>query len=161
MATQYISANSTLKLWQRLAWLPAGKWLFSRGICFKAPYFGSISPAIKVLEAGRCEVQAKNRRKVHNHLGTFHAIAACNMAEVAAGVMMEATVPASHRWIPKGMTVKYLAKATTDLAAVTALERPLSFGADAEDVVVPVNITDSSEKLVVFAEITMYVSPKN
>jgi len=35
-----------LALWQRLARWPLGKWLFSRAVCFKAPYFGTISPLI-------------------------------------------------------------------------------------------------------------------
>ena len=110
-------AGQILKLWNRLRDRPGGKWLFTRGVCFKAPYFGSIAPSIRELEPGRCEVRTKNRRRVHNHIGTFHAIAACNMAELAAGVMTDATVPPSHRWIPKGMTVSYLAKAETDLTA--------------------------------------------
>jgi Domain of unknown function (DUF4442) len=38
---------------------------------------------------------------VYNHLLTVHAIASCNAAEVAMGILMEATVPRSHRWIPK------------------------------------------------------------
>jgi hypothetical protein len=32
------------------------------------------------------------------------------MAELAGGTMTEVTVPTSHRWIPKGMTVEYLKK---------------------------------------------------
>lgn len=32
----------------------------------------------------------------------------CNMAELAGGTMTEVTVPSTHRWIPKGMTVEYL-----------------------------------------------------
>jgi hypothetical protein len=44
---------------------------------------------------------------VYNHLHTVHAIASCNAAEIAMGMMMEATVPTSHRWIPKAMTVRY------------------------------------------------------
>lgn len=34
----------------------------------------------------------------------------CNMAELAGGTMTEVTVPSTHRWIPKGMTVEYLKK---------------------------------------------------
>jgi hypothetical protein len=49
---------------------------------------------------------------VHNHLHTVHAIASCNAAEMAMGMLMEATVPTTHRWIPKAMTVQYLQKAT-------------------------------------------------
>src|SRR5207244_4047737 len=53
----------------------------------------------------------------HNHLGTVHAIASCNLAEYAMGVLAEAAVPASHRWIPMGMEVRYLATAKTSVTA--------------------------------------------
>jgi Domain of unknown function (DUF4442) len=57
-------ANKTLALYDRMRRWPAGHWLFSRAICFKAPYFASISPKIEVLEPGRCEVSLRHRRKV-------------------------------------------------------------------------------------------------
>ncbi len=61
---------------------------------------------------------------VYNHLHTVHAIASCNAAEIAMGMLMEATVPTSHRWIPKAMNVQYLQKATTGLRAQARLELP-------------------------------------
>jgi hypothetical protein len=42
---------------------------------------------------GRCEVRIRDRRRVHNHIGTVHAIALCNLAELSAGVMTDATIP--------------------------------------------------------------------
>src|SRR3990167_4658029 len=97
------TANSTLRIWQRLTSLPGGKWAFSRMICAKAPYFSTIRPEFVELRPGYCEVTIRKRRAVHNHIGTVHAIAMCNMAEVAAGIMTDVTIPATHRWIPKGM----------------------------------------------------------
>jgi acyl-coenzyme A thioesterase PaaI-like protein len=156
--------TSTLAIWRRLSALPFGPWLFSRVVCFKAPYFASISPHIVDLRAGRCEVRMKKRRAVTNHIGTVHAIAMCNMAELGAGTMMEASLPASHRWIPKGMSVEYLKKATSDLSAVAALEPLPEFSgpefASARDVVVPVAVSDLTGVVVVRAAITMRVSPK-
>jgi hypothetical protein len=74
---------------------------------------------------------------------------------------MEASLPGSHRWIPKGMTVGYLAKAETDLRAVATVE-DLSGLADDEsrEVVVPVDVLDAGGRTVVHADITMWVSPK-
>jgi len=40
------------------------------------------------------------------------------------GMLMEATVPTTHRWIPKAMNVQYLAKATTSLRAFARLDPP-------------------------------------
>ena len=62
-----------------------GRWLFSRALCLKAPYFGSIRPRFDDLRPGFGRVRAPLRRAVKNHLGTFHAIACCNLAEVTAG----------------------------------------------------------------------------
>src|SRR3546814_8551637 len=41
---------------------------------------------------------------------SVHAIALCNAAELAGGMMTEVSIPSGARWIPKGMTVEYLAK---------------------------------------------------
>ena len=109
--------NRALQLWNTLNRFPIGAWLFSRFLCFKAPYFSSISPRFVVLEPGKCQVHIRNRRAVQNHIGTVHAIAMCNMAELAAGTMVEVSIPATHRWIPKGMSVQYIKKAETDLLA--------------------------------------------
>lgn len=150
--------SPALNLYNRLTSWPAGKWLFSRLICFKAPYFGSIRPRVESLENGRCTVRLAKRRSVTNHIGTIHAIALCNGAELAAGTMMEASVARGMRWIPKGMTVKYEAKAETDVKLIA--EVASTDWDTAQDVVVPVIARDRNGKQVFSADITMYVSPK-
>ncbi|AOX99733.1 hotdog fold domain-containing protein [Jeongeupia sp. USM3] len=152
-------SNAILNLWQRCSRLPAGRWLFSRLVCFKAPYFGSISPRFERLEPGRCELTIAKRRKVLNHIGTVHAIAMCNMAELAAGTMTDVTIPASHRWIPKGMQVGYLKKAETGLRAVATVTQPPVWS-DGQDLPVNVDVTDAAGQVVVRATITMWVSAK-
>lgn len=150
---------ATLDIWKRVSPKPFGKRIFSRMLCAKAPYFGSIKPLFVDLQPGRCEVAIRKRRAVLNHIGTVHAIAMCNMAELAAGTMTDATVPPSHRWIPKGMTVEYLSKATTDLRAVAtpAGEMPL---VEAGDYPVDVVVTDTAGTHVFRARISMWISPK-
>lgn len=151
--------SAALAAWEKLSGLPCGKWLFSRVVCWKAPYFGSIRPAFVSLRPGHCEVRMAKRRGVLNHLGTVHAIAMCNMAELAGGTMTDVTVPPTHRWIPKGMTVEYLRKATTGLRAVAELATIPEFGA-AQELPVTVNVYDTSGEVVFRAVIAMWVSPK-
>jgi acyl-coenzyme A thioesterase PaaI-like protein len=133
-----------------------GPRLFSRAVSMIAPYFATVGPRFVVLEPGRCEVAMKNRRAVHNHLGTVHAIAMCNLCEVAAGTMIEATLPRSLRWIPRGMTVRYLKKAETDLVARTHMETPADDFVG--DLVLPVQVFDTRGQVVMEADISMYVS---
>lgn len=149
-----------LSLYNRLQRWPAGTWLFSRAVCFKAPYFASIAPRITRLEHGRCEGTLADRRKVRNHIGTVHAIAMCNLAELTAGLMVDASLPADMRWIPKGMDVKYQAKALGTLKAVATPVLSIVSAADGYDLPVKVSVTDAAGTEVFHATIAMWVSPR-
>jgi len=150
---------SLLSLYQRITRWPGGRWLFSRAVCFRAPYFATIAPRFVALEPGRCEVRIPDRRRVHNHIGTVHAIALCNLAELSAGVMTEATIPAGMRWIPKGMSVEYLAKAVGTMHAVAEPDVAVTESAAGYDWPVTVRVRDPAGKDVFRAHITMWLSP--
>lgn len=149
----------TFGLWQRLAGVPGGRHLFSLGMCLRVPYFATVLPTVTELRPGYCSARAPKWWGVHNHIGTFHAIAACNLAEAAMGMLAEATVPATHRWLPRGMTVDYVAKAETGLRAVAELDPIPAFDAPA-DVPVRVTVYDRADRPVVRGEITIRVSPR-
>ncbi len=82
-----------------------------------------------------------------------------NACELAAGLLTEVSISRSMRWIPKGMTIRYERKAKTSVTATATIEADLDEHA-ANDLVVPVIVTDEAGETVVSAEITMYVSPK-
>ncbi|PWB30958.1 MULTISPECIES: hotdog fold domain-containing protein [Pseudomonas] len=128
---------------------------FSKMACQFAPYFNSINPLISELRANAATVQVPFRKEITNHLGTVHAIAMCNAAELAGGMMTDVSIPAGARWIPKGMTVEYLAKAKTDVTAVASAEG-VDWQSDG-DKVVNVDIHDTEGKKVFTARITMNV----
>lgn len=151
---------STLAMWDRLTSVPGGRALFSAAISMRVPYFGTVVPTVQELEPGRCVVTAPKWIGVHNHIGTFHAIATCNLAEIAMGMLAEATVPVTHRWLPKGMTVSYVAKAETKLRAVAQLPEIPEFGDEGFDLPVPVTISDKNGKPVTEAVITVWITPK-
>ena len=149
-----------LSQYRRITRWPGGHWLFSRAVCFRAPYFATIAPRFVALESGRCEVRMRDRRRVHNHIGTVHAIALCNLAELSAGVMAEATLPAGMRWIPKGMTVEYLSKATGSMHAVATPDAPLVASDSGHEWPVVVLVTDQAGVAVFRARIAMWVSSR-
>lgn len=137
--------------------LPLGMWLFTRLICLRAPYFSSIRPLFRDLRPGSSTVFMRKRRRVQNHIGTIHALAMGNLCELAAGLVMESTLPVSMRWIPRGMNIEYLGKAQTDVTATATLHQQA--WDQAEDVPVQVAVRDANGDEVVRATITMYVSP--
>lgn len=150
--TKLLILYNTLKRW------PFGAWLFSRAVCWKAPYFASISPRFTVLENGRCEAVIADRRRVHNHIGTVHAIALCNLAELTAGVMTDASLPKGMRWIPKGMTVQYLKKAKGRMRGVATPTIPLLASDSGYELPVNVDVFDPAGERVFNAEIRMWLS---
>ena len=154
------SPSPTYRAWQQLAGRPGGSVLFSAAAMIRVPYFASVLPHVVTMEPGYAEVNVPKWFFVYNHLHTVHAIASCNAAEAAMGMAMEATVPTSHRWIPKAMNVQYLAKATTSLRAQARLTVP-DFAALTEgtDVVVSVSVLDDADAEVVHADITTWVTP--
>jgi len=150
---------SVLDLFRRYGGSRPGRWLFSRMVCWKAPYFASIAPCIEELEPGRCVVRLRQRRRIQNHIGTVHAIAMCNAAELAAGLATDVTIPGSMRWIPKGMSVRYLKKALGVLTA-TARVDPVADDASARELHANVVVRDASDEIVFDADITMWISPR-
>ncbi|MGH3644404.1 MAG: hotdog fold domain-containing protein [Mycobacterium sp.] len=154
------TASSTYRAWQRLSGHPGGTRLFSLAAMVRVPYFTSVLPHVTRMEPGLAEVDVPKWFFVNNHLRTVHAIASCNAAEVAMGMLMEATVPSTHRWIPKAMTVSYLQKATTSLRATARLDPPdFRLVIEGTELVVPVSVTDRSGQEVVHADITTWVTP--
>ncbi len=148
-----------LQIYDRMSRWPFGRWLFTRVVCFRAPYFGSIRPCFVNLKPGFAEASMRKRRSVQNHIGTVHAIAMANLCELVADTLIEVSLPLSMRWIPKGMSIEYRGKATTDLLARGQIEATAQFDR-AMEVIVPVDVFDSSNNVVVHADITMWVSPR-
>jgi hypothetical protein len=155
-----VGESALLKTYRKLTKWPAGHWLFSRGVCFKAPYFATISPTFRVLEVGRAEATIPHRRGVQNHIGTVHAIALCNLAELVAGVMTDASLPADMRWIPKGMTVQYLKKAVGTMRGVATPTLPIISASAGYELPVNVDVFDAGGDRAFNAVVAMWVSPR-
>ena len=155
-----MSATNALAAWRILKGSAIGRWLFARVICLQAPYFATIRPRIDRLEPGACEARMRKRRAVLNHVGSVHAIALCNLAELAAGLATDVSIPLTHRWIPKGMTVEYLKKATTSVRAI-AIYSAVEVGVEPRDVIVPVEVSEEGGEVVFRARVTMWVRPRS
>jgi acyl-coenzyme A thioesterase PaaI-like protein len=153
-------ASKSLALFLRLGNSSVGRWLFSRLVSRQAPYFATIAPRVEALQPGHCVVRLRDRRRVHNHIGTVHAIALCNAAELAGGLATDAAVDKTQRWIPKGMTVRYLHRASGTLTATAHVSIPPA-GSIAQDAHALVEIRNSALEVVFDADITMWISPRS
>lgn len=152
-------AQQTFDLYQRITKLPAGKRIFSLLYSVKAPYFATVRPQVREVRANYAELSISNRKRVHNHIGTLHAIAVCNGLEAAMGLVAEATCPADKRWLPRGLQVSYLAKSTTDLLCIAETD-PAQWAATPGDVDIKVKAVRTDGVVVVEGVIPVYVTEK-
>lgn len=149
---------STLDLYKKTIALPQGKRLFSILYSQKAPYFASIHLQVQDMKPHHAQIRIPKRRSVQNHIGTVHAIAACNGLEAAMGLLAEATCPKDSRWLPKGMDVKYVAKSDGPLVC-TADSAPADW-AKGGDVPIAVKATLPDGTVTVEGTIHLWVTKK-
>jgi acyl-coenzyme A thioesterase PaaI-like protein len=147
------------RLWDRLAPLPAGRWLFSRVVIpLVVPYSGTIRPLVRELAPGHAVVSLRDTRRVRNHVGSVHAIAIANLAELASGLAMALALPPEVRGIPVKLDVEYIRKARGTLTCVGRAVAP-SRVVEASDALAHAEVTDASGTLVARLSATWRLAP--
>jgi acyl-coenzyme A thioesterase PaaI-like protein len=147
------------RLWDRLAPLPAGRWLFSRIVIpLLVPYSGTIRPMVRELAPGHAVVTLRETRRLRNHVGSVHAIAIANLAELASGLAMALALPPELRGIPVRLDIEYLHKARGTLTCTgrAALAERVRDAADAR---AHADVMDASGALVARLTATWRVAP--
>lgn len=113
-----------LRLWRLCAPFPGGWWVFQRLFAWTVPYSASTKPRVRVLEPGHAEVEIPDRRANRQHLGSVHAIALMNVAEMASGLAMMAGLPDGLRGIVRELRMEYFKKARGTIRAVSRVTIP-------------------------------------
>lgn len=149
---------STYAMYRKLSALPKGRAVFGQLFSRAAPYFASAHLRIVDMRPHHGEVVVPLRRSTKNHIGTVHAIAACNGLEAAMGLLAEATCPSDHRWLPMGMDVKYLAKSDSDL--VCTADSDATDWSGGPEVPITVRATRADGTVTVEGTIHLWVTPK-
>lgn len=103
-------------------------------------------------------VSLKQRWALQNHIKTVHAIAVCNLIEMNMGLVAEASIPKHLRWLPMGMNVEYLKKATGKLTATSEIDPQTFFSLPKYpgEVYVPVEVKNSEGVVVTKANVSLH-----
>lgn len=148
---------TVLQHWRRLSALPGGGWLFSKLLGWMVPYSGSVSPRVLHLEPGHARVRIVERRALRQHLGSVHAIALMNVAEMASGLAMLAGLPVGMRGIVTKITIEYFKKGRGALVAESRCTVPADLPAGEYDY--HSDVTDAAGDLVARATVTWKLGP--
>ncbi|MFL5577282.1 MAG: hotdog fold domain-containing protein [Gemmatimonadaceae bacterium] len=144
-------------LWTRLSGVPGGKALFSWSLGRMVPYTGTIRPHVVELRAGYARVEMADRRRVRNHLGSIHAVALANLAEVASGLAVIYALPDDARGILLGLSVEYLKKARGRLTAECSCDVPDA--RERREYEIEVTVRDAAGDVVVRARPRWVIGP--
>ncbi|GHF87199.1 DUF4442 domain-containing protein [Thalassotalea marina] len=112
--------NKLARLINRLNKLPFSlrRFLVTKAFCSKVKYAGTTGIVIEKLTVNEAILLLKNRKKVQNHIGGVHAIAAAVLAESATGVVFGMNVRDDCLPLLKTMTINYKRRMQGDLTAI-------------------------------------------
>ena len=144
--------------WERLSPLPFGRRLFSLLLGRMVPYTGSIRPRVEALRPGHATVVLRDRRRVRNHLGSVHAVALANLAELSTGLALNYALPPDARSILKGLCVEYHRKARGTLTATC--DAPVPESSEEREYELEAVIRDAAGEVVATARVRWLVGPR-
>lgn len=120
------------------------------------PYTGALGARVEELEPGHAKVMLRDRRGVRNHLGSVHAIALANLAEVTSGLAMLTALPDGARGIVTHLGIEYLHKARGVLTAECRCPAP---SGQEETVVLQCDVRNAAGEPVARAEVRWLIRP--
>jgi acyl-coenzyme A thioesterase PaaI-like protein len=138
--------------------LPGGKRLFSRLVGLLAPYTGSVRAQVEELGPGRSRVTLADRRAVRNHLGSIHAVALVNLAELTGNVAVAYSLADDARFIVSGLSIDYVKKARGAITGTCEVDVPAT--SERREIEVAVVMSDGAGDVVARATLRTLVGPK-
>ena len=130
--------------------------MFSLMLGRMAPYTGALGARVEELAPGYARIRLRDRRGVRNHLGSVHAVALANLAEVTSGLAMLMSLPDDARGIVVHLGIEYLKKARGTLTAECRCSPP---SGREETVTVTADVMNTAREIVAHAEVRWLIRP--
>jgi len=150
-------ANKFRRIVNKVNKMPKGmrSFLLTRIFCSQVKFANTSSIKLLSVTNTQSVLLLKNKKKVQNHIGGIHAIAAALLAESATGIVFGMNVPDSCVPLLKSMTIHYQRRMQGSLMAVAKLAETdvrLIENADKGSLMVEVEITDESDQQPIVCE---------
>lgn len=122
-------------------------WLLTTFFNRKVKFAGTAGLKLDLITQQRVEATLSNRKKVQNHIGGVHAVAAALIAESASGIVFGMNVPDSHLPLLKSMKLNYNKRMQGGLSAVALIsneQQHMLLTEDKGSMFIAVEISDES-----------------
>ncbi|MBA6356310.1 MULTISPECIES: DUF4442 domain-containing protein [unclassified Colwellia] len=129
--------------------------LLTKIFCSTVKYAGTSSIKLISVSHTKAVLSLENKKKVQNHIGGVHAIAAALLAESATGIVFGMNVPDTCVPLLKSMTFHFQRRMQGNLSAVAVLslaDIEQIENSDKGSLMVSVEITDESDQQPIVCE---------
>jgi hypothetical protein len=150
-------ANKFSSIVNKVNKMPKGirSFLLTRIFCSKVKFANTSSIKLISVTNTQTVLFLENKKKVQNHIGGIHAIAAALLAESATGIVFGMNVPDSCVPLLKSMSIHYQRRMQGNLTAIAKLAESdveLIESTDKGSLMVEVEITDESDQQPIVCE---------
>ena len=150
--------SRTLHRYQRMRRWPLGKWRFARAASRRIPMLATLQAGFQELRVGLCKAVLNAHRGVRTSDGVIDPVAIGALAQLAASMLIEVSVPAGLHWSARGLTVEHLQNAGAQAVALARLDK-LDWGQSGL-VGVPVTISDGNGREIARAVVSFAVAAR-
>jgi len=123
--------------------------LLTKLFCSQVKFAGTAGVKIHQVTSNKVFAKLANKKKVQNHIGGIHAVAAALLAESTTGIVFAMNVQDGCLPLLKSMKIDYQRRMKGDLTAIARLtdeQQKLITENDKGDIVVDVVISDESNE---------------
>jgi hypothetical protein len=156
--TRTAPPSRTLHRYQRMQRWPLGKWRFARAASERIPMLATLQAGFQELRVGLCKAVMNAHRRVRTRDGAIDPVAIGALAQLAASMVIEVSVPAGLHWSARGLTVEHLHNPSAQAIALARLDK-LDWGLSGL-VGVPVTISDGHGKEIARAVVSFAVAAR-
>lgn len=120
--------------------------LLTKLFCSQVKYANTSKITIVDIESDKVLLTLANKKRVQNHIGGVHAIAAALLAESASGIVFGINLPDRSLPLLKSMTINYQRRMQGSLTAIATItdQQKEALTAEKGDMNIAVSITDES-----------------
>jgi acyl-coenzyme A thioesterase PaaI-like protein len=140
------------------------QYLLTKLFCSQVKFAKTTGIHIEQITAQQVKITLTNKKRVQNHIGGIHAVAAAVLAESATGLLLGLHVPDARLPLLKTMTLHYKRRMQGDLQALATLtEQQIAQIQHQEkgELMIAVVLTDESGQQPIICEMTWAWLPKS
>ncbi len=146
--SRYVSKINHLPLFSR-------SFLLTKLFCSQVKFANTAGVKLQEVNNKKVLLSLANKKRVQNHIGGIHAVAAALLAESATGLILGLNLPDSRLPLLKSMSLNYYQRMQGDLTATALLtDEQITQIQQQEkgDLIIAVELTDESGQAPIVAE---------